>query len=113
MSIHLDIELADATVVVDRVEDYQLDLATDMPSIEFGVPGPSGPPGPPGPAGASTATQVSFAPVGDLAATNVQAALTEVDAEKPPYAYVDSHGVYVSPTPPADPTQWALWVDSS
>lgn len=27
--------------------------------------------------------------------------------------YADAHGVYVSPTPPADPNQWGLWMNTS
>ena len=46
-----------------------------------GDPGPAGPTGPAGPAGASTASAVSFVPTGTIAATDVQAAITEVAAE--------------------------------
>lgn len=49
------------------------------------VVGVPGPQGPPGPSGSPGVTK----------------------------EYVDSHGVYLSPTPPADPDQWALWVDTS
>lgn len=111
MSTHLDIELADATALATRIE-ADLDLSTEMPSIEFGVPGPQGPQGPGGSAGAA-ATQITVAPAGNLSSTNVQTALQELDTEKPTQAYVDSHGVYVSPTPPADPTRWAMWLDTS
>lgn len=112
MSTHLDIELETATAFVTRVADYDLDIHVEMPSVEFGVPGPQGPQGPGGSAGAA-ANQITVTPIGGVQSTNVQAALQELDTEKPSYAYVDSHGVYVSPTPPADPTRWALWVDSS
>lgn len=112
MTIHLDIELADLTVAVDRVDDFALDIDTAMPSVEFGVPGPQGAQGPRGDAGAD-AIDIDFSPAGAISSTNVQAALQELDTEKPTKAYVDSHGVYVSPTPPADPTQWAIWVNTS
>jgi len=59
------------------------------------VPGPAGPAGPVGPAGpqgeqgvpgpssgGGTAVSVTFAPAGNLSATNVQAALVELDNEK-------------------------------
>lgn len=45
-----------------------------------GPPGPQGPPGPAG--GGATATTTTFTPTGGIAATNVQAALAEVDSEK-------------------------------
>lgn len=49
------------------------------------VPGPAGPQGPQGetgPAGATVASGVTFTPAGGLAATDVQAALVELDTEK-------------------------------
>lgn len=102
MTMHLDIELDTGNAAV----------RAEMPSVEFGVPGPQGPQGPGGSAGAA-ATQITVTPVGGIQSTNVQAALQELDTEKPTQTYVDSHGVYVGPDPPADPTRWAIWVDSS
>lgn len=99
MTTHLDIDLDTATAGV----------TTTMPAVEIGVPGPQGPPG----ASGGPASGVTLEPYGNIAATNVQDAVEELDDEKPTYSYVDSRGVYVSPTPPADPTQYALWVDSS
>lgn len=112
MSIQLAIELADASVDVTRVDDFALDIDTAMPSVEFGVPGPQGIQGERGDAGAD-AVDIDFTPAGGISSANVQAALEELDAEKPTKAYVDSHGVYVGPTPPPDPTQWAIWVNTS
>ena len=51
------------------------------------------------PAAASTATGTSFAPVGGIAATNVQAALSELDTEKAPLASPALTGVPTSTTP--------------
>jgi hypothetical protein len=54
-----------------------------------GLQGPVGPQGPPGPTGATGATgaggvasTTTFAPAGGIAATNVQAAIVELDTEK-------------------------------
>jgi hypothetical protein len=102
MTVHLDIELSQGTATV----------FAEKPGIEFGVPGPQGPKGDGGSAGAA-ASQITVTPTGDIASTNVQAALVELDTEKPDYAYVKAHGVYIDPEPPADPTEWGLWVDSS
>lgn len=231
MTMHLDIELAEASAVVSRVADFDLDISAEMPSVEFGVPGLQGPEGPPGGAlisgywdyqfatsppvsagfirtapavvavdqpmtiylaarddmgfywntgamgpgssirlrgsggavqyatvttfditvpgpdgyatigtiltsstgqiaknarvevsliqatggeASSVASQILVTPVGDIQSTNVQAALQELDEEKPSYAYVKAHGVYIDPEPPpGDPTEWGLWVDSS
>jgi Chaperone of endosialidase/Collagen triple helix repeat (20 copies) len=56
------------------------------PPGQMGPAGPQGPTGAQGPEGApgagSTATTTTFAPAGNLSATNVQAALQELDAEK-------------------------------
>lgn len=107
MTIHLDIELADATAAAIRVTDFDLDIAADMPSIEFGVPGPQGPQGPGGSAGAA-ADQITFEPMPpDITALDVQAAIEQLKV------YAEKHGVYVSPTPPVDPNRWGIWVDTS
>jgi len=47
-----------------------------------GVQGPKGDQGIQGPAGSTVASGVSFAPAGNVAATNVQAAISELDNEK-------------------------------
>jgi hypothetical protein len=47
-----------------------------------GPPGPQGEPGEPGEPGSTVASGVSFTPIGNVAATNVQAAIAEVDTEK-------------------------------
>jgi hypothetical protein len=52
-----------------------------------GIQGPTGPQGPQGiqgPAGSSAANAVPFAPSGNIAATDVQAAINELDSEKAP-----------------------------
>ena len=51
------------------------------------------------PAAASTATGTSFSPVGGIVATNVQAALSELDTEKAPLASPALTGVPTSTTP--------------
>lgn len=94
-------------LIVD-IDTETATVTSDAPGIDLGIPGPPGP----GSTGAAAST-ITVTPVGNIASTNVQAALAELDTEKPTQAYVDSHGVYVSPTPPADPTRWAIWVDTS
>jgi hypothetical protein len=47
-----------------------------------GAQGPQGDTGPAGPAGTTVASGVSFSPVGGVQATNVQAAIQELDGEK-------------------------------
>jgi len=56
--------------------------ATGAAGADSTVAGPTGPTGPAGADGASVASGVTFAPTGNLAATDVQAALAELDAEK-------------------------------
>lgn len=83
-------------------------ISIDTPGIDLGIPGPPGPPGadstvpgpegppgppgddgdpgPPGPPGTAAANTVAFTPTGQVASTNVQAAIAEVDVEKVPIA---------------------------
>ena len=51
------------------------------------------------PASAATATGTSFSPVGGIAATNVQAAISELDTEKAPLASPALTGIPTSTTP--------------
>jgi len=55
--MHLDIELETGTVTATKSE-FDLDVAVEMPGIEFGMPGPQGIPGPVGPEGPSGITKV-------------------------------------------------------
>lgn len=52
------------------------------PTGATGPQGPTGPTGPQGPAGPSAASGITFTPAGDVQATNVQAAIQELDSEK-------------------------------
>jgi hypothetical protein len=64
-----------------------------------GSPGPMGPQGPPGlPGSAGIASSVSVTPVGNIASTNVQAALAEVDSEKVAKAGDIMTGTLTAPT---------------
>lgn len=96
-----------------------------------GIVGPQGPEGPPGPQGpqgvpgtpgadgadgadgSSIASGVAFTPTGNVAATNVQAAIAELDSEKATKEYVDSKSsLVVSDTAPVVAPDNTLWWES-
>lgn len=68
------------------------------------------------PTSAGTAAGTSFSPAGGIAATNVQAALQELDTEKAPLASPALTGTPTAPTPPIQDTSTRIattqWVQS-
>jgi hypothetical protein len=71
--------------------DVEVTVAPQVVAVTVALPAPvevtvaAGVPGPAGASGATTASGVSFTPTGNVAATDVQAAIAEVDTEKVPY----------------------------